>query len=149
MKRLSNKFYKELSDVRSRFGETEYSRDQIVPAVVGLLRKHEVQDGELLRDAANSILDRVERENDDRAEKGLFDDDEHVKLGDANRIKRKRMNMEQMRRRKRVIDHNKKYQDRAWAAETDWIDSGMTMLEGFPPETTLEDVRATSQRAAE
>jgi hypothetical protein len=96
MRKMPNAFYADLATVRDQFGRSEYDRDQILPAVMGLLRKHQVQDGDLLRDAANGILDNAEKA-DDKAGEVMFDFGAHVALGERKRIRRGRMNPEQVR----------------------------------------------------
>lgn len=140
-------FYKEIADIRSAYGNTEYDRDQILPAVIGLLRKHEVRDADLMRDAANAILDNAEKAEDE-ATPGLFPYDAQVALGERRRIKRGRLNNEQLWRRKRVIDHNKKSQDRAWGNETDWLETAMDALKGHDASTTVQDVLPSPIMAA-
>lgn len=139
MRRMNMTFYKEIADIRSAYGNTEYDRDQILPAVIGLLRRHEVRDADLMRDAANAILDNAEKAEDE-ATPGLFPYDAQVALGERRRIKRGRLNNEQLWRRKRVIDHNKKSQDRAWGNETDWLETAMDALKGYDASTVVQDV---------
>jgi|SRR5882672_174692 len=142
MRRLNRQFYAELEDVRDQFGRTEYERGQILPAVIGLLRSHLDDENELWRDAATGILDSVEKAEDaiDPRQEELFNLHAHIALGDGRRIKRGRMNTEQCRRRKRVIDNNKVAQDQSWARETGWLNTQIDKLEGRPLETVIEDV---------
>lgn len=140
MKRMSMAFYKDIDDLRSAYGETEYDRNQILPAVVGLLRKHAVNDADLMRDAANSILDNLEKAEDAGSQGGLFPYEAQVALGERHRIKRGRLNAEQLWRRKRIIDHNKRSQDMAWGKESGWIEDAMDALKGHDPSTTVRDV---------
>lgn len=140
MRKMNSTFYHELADVRSQYGETEYHRDQIIPAVIGLLRKHAVKDADLMRDAANAILDNAEKAEDSDKQDGLFPYDAQIALGERRRIKRGRLNSEQLWRRKRVIDHNKRAQDRAWGDETGWIETAMEALHGHDLATVVQDV---------
>lgn len=142
MKRRKYKFYKDLHEIRDRFGEKEYDRDDILPDAVALLKQdlEEGGDQELLYiDAMNSILDSMDKA-DDKAATGFFPYLTHVALGDHKRIKRGKMIETQLRRRKRLIDDNQIAQNVAWAQETEWINAGLEALEGEPPETTVEDV---------
>jgi hypothetical protein len=145
MRRLPTKFYAELHQVRSQFGECEYDRDQTLPSVMDLLRKSSVNEGDLLRDAANAILDNAEKADDSAT--GLFDFGVDVALGERRRIRRGRMNVEQCRRRKRLIDHNKVAQDQAWAKETDWLNTAMDHLDQRPLTTVVEDVMTPAGEA--
>lgn len=138
MRRMTSRFYAELAEARAKFGLTEYNRNQILPAVMSLLVKHNVNESELLRDAANAMLDNAEKADD--AQPGIFDFGVDVALGERNRIRRGRMNIEQVRRRKRLIDHNKVSQDVAWAQETGWLNTAADRLEGQTLSTVVEDV---------
>jgi hypothetical protein len=139
MKRLPSEFYREIDALRSAMGESEYNRDQILPAVIGLIEKHRTDTKtHLLRDAANAILDNIEAAEDKQRQPGLFAYDAQVALGDRQRIKRGRMDRDQHLRRKRVIDQNKIAQDQAWAEETNWINRGIDALEKLPTGTVRE-----------
>ena len=146
MRRMPSSFYKELAVLRDKFGETEYSRDQLLPAVMGLISKYLKDERDLLRDAANGILDSVEK-SDDGDQPGLFPYEQHTSLGEKKRIKRGKMNISQHDRRKRVIDHNKTGQDRAWAAETAWLNEGVDQLKGKPETTTRDQVLSEDGKA--
>jgi hypothetical protein len=143
--KLPSEFYKDVADLRSGYGLKEYHRDEIRPAVEVLIDKH-LKDAK--RDAAaimkshlaDSILDGMERQDDQAANGELFPHDAHVALGDKKRIRRGRMTVEHMERRKRVIDQNKIAQDRAWANETAWLMRGLKALDGHSPNTVLEEV---------
>ena len=148
MKKLPTTFYKELHTLRDKYGDSEYHRDEILPATMALLSKYLDNGKALLKDAANSILDRVDRA-DDRASDGMFPHCAHVPLGEKKRIKRGAMNRAQLDRRKRVIDHNKSAQDKSWSGETVWINGCSDALEGMPPETTVSDVVQDMAVAAE
>ncbi len=146
MKRMPTKFYKELYTLRDKYGESEYHRDEILPAAMALLDRHLGDDRALLKDAANSILDSMDR-TDDASCQGMFPYDSHVALGERRRIKRGHMTLAQLNRRKRVIDHNKAGQDKGWSEETSWINGCSDALEGMPPETKV--LEALLQDAAE
>lgn len=138
--RMNQAFYKAIDELRSKYGETEYDRDQIIPAVMGLLREHQVDDADLMRDAANAILDKIEKQEDASKQSDFFPYDKQVALGERHRIRRGRLNTEQLYRRKRVIDVNKMGQDRAWANETDWLGNALDALRGHDLSTTVQDV---------
>jgi hypothetical protein len=147
MRKLDSTFYRELDELRSHLGNTEYNRDQSLPAVIGLMRKYEVRDSDLMRDAANGILDNIEKAEDKAAQVdaksgqlNLFPYATQIALGGRNRIKRGWANFEQLWRRKRVIDKNKRDQDRAWGAESSWLDDKMELLKGHDSATTVRDV---------
>lgn len=140
--RKTNAFYKDLHAVRSKWGEKEYARSDILPDVVQLFVKHKVDHDSLLWDAANETLNSVEKgedKNDDLGP-GLFPYDAHVALGEGCRIKRGRMNVDQLTRRKRVIDDNKAKQDIAWQRETRWLNDRQDALDGHARDTVVEDV---------
>ena len=114
---------------------------------MALIRKY-LDDGKaLLKDAANSILDSAEKA-DDHSVGGMFPHFAHVALGERRRIKRGAMNLGQVNRRKRVIDHNKASQDTAWISETKWLNDSADALEGMPPETKVSDVLQDESVAA-
>ena len=148
MKRMPTDFYKELHALRDKYGESEYHRDEILPATMALISKHLKGEKELLRDAANSILDSAEK-SDDNAGGGMFPQNAHIALGEKKRIKRGAMNLGQLNRRKRVIDHNKTAQDKSWSEETAWINACSDALEGMPPETRVSEVLQDAAVAAE
>ena len=53
MKRKPTEFYKQMHELRDKYGQSEYDRDELLPAAMALLGKYE--DGnELLREAANA-----------------------------------------------------------------------------------------------
>ena len=141
MKRMPTSVYKELHTIRDKYGENEYHRDELLPAAMGLLSKHLDDGKELLKDLANSVLDRMDKA-DDSAGQGLFPYKAQIALGEKKRIKRGAMNLGQLNRRKRVIDHNKASQDTAWIGETNWLNNAGDALEGRPPETKVSDVIA-------
>ena len=148
MKRLPSAFYKELHTLRDRYGETEYQRDDILPATMGLINKHLKGDGnELLRDAANAILDSAEKTDDAAGGRDFFPQFAHVALGDKMRIKRGAMEIPHVTRRKRVIDHNKEAQDGSWADETRWLNACADALHDKPIGTKVADVMAESAAA--
>lgn len=148
--RMPNAFYADLRAVRNQYGRTEYDREQILPAVIGLLHKHKIKDGDVLRHAAIEVLDNVEKADDQGDLNGeLFNLESHIALGERKRIRRGSMNTEQIRRRKRVIDHNKVSQDAAWAKETRWLNQVSDLLEGRSLSTVVEDVLMPSAAAAE
>ena len=148
MKRLPTDFYKELHTIRDKYGESEYHRDEILPATMALVSKYMDDDKDLLKDAANAILDNVDRA-DDKASAGMFPHFAHVPLGEKRRIKRGAMNEAQLDRRKRVIDDNKTAQDNSWGLETSWINTCKDSLKGMPPETKVSDVLQDAAVAAE
>ena len=57
MKRLKAQFYVELNILRSKYGDVEYDRDDILPATIGLMEKHGFSPDGVKRDAANAIED--------------------------------------------------------------------------------------------
>jgi hypothetical protein len=141
MRRLATAFYADLKHLRDQYGEHEYHRDQILPSVIALLDKHMGDAGNALKnDAANAILDNAEASEDSTDQADFFNYEAQTALGNKMRIKRKRMNREQLARRKRIIDHNKIAQDRSWAAESTWINQGLDALEGHSLDTVREDV---------
>jgi hypothetical protein len=146
MKRMKTEFYRDVQAVRDEYGQTEYTRKDIVPNVVALLKKHSAQEDAAWVDVANGILDHIETAEDKRKQSDLFSYGAHVALGGTRRIKRGRMNDEQLRRRKRVIDQNKRNQDDAWASESDWIWDRQSLLQGRPPETVVEDIMTEDGR---
>lgn len=140
MKRMRPAFYKAVADLRAAFGDTEYDRDQLLPGVIGLLREHGVHDADLMKDASNAILDNIEKHEDAASQGNLFPYEAQVALGERHRIKRGKLNTEQLWRRKRIIDHNKRSQDKAWGNESTWIEDAMDALQGHDPATTVSDV---------
>lgn len=140
MKRMRNPFYAELKSLRARKGELEYDRDDIRPNVVALLKKYKVKGDDLFDDEADKILDSAEK-SDDKAAEGLFPDDAHVPLGEKKRVRRDCMALDHILRRKRVLDHAKISHDKAWAAETNWLDEHMDLLAGRPADTTVRAAR--------
>jgi hypothetical protein len=145
MKRMKSAFYRDVDGLRAEFGKTEYHRDQLLPQVMVLLTKHGVERDDLLREAANGILDHVEKA-EDGATPGLFDFDTQIALGEKKRIRRGYMNGEQIMRRKRIIDGNKMAQDEAWRDETLWLNEWGDKLVGFPGDTRIID-RAAAEAA--
>jgi hypothetical protein len=147
MRRMRSAFYRDVDAVRSGVGTTEYHRDTILPTVMELLVTHGVHQDELLREAANAILDHIEKSEDEQSP-GLFDYDSQIALGDKRRIRRGYMNSEQIMRRKRIIDNNKMAQDVAWRQETVWLNEKTDRLVGFPSDTRIIDVDAAEAAAA-
>jgi hypothetical protein len=140
MRRLPSDFYRRLDEIREVFGENEYSRDDIRPTVIELIRECVPPgDNDLYKDAADEKLDAAEK-SDDNASTGFFPYLAHVALGEKKRIRRGRMNREQMMRRKRMLDEIKRAQDIGWANETNWLNTGIDALEGYPSTTVREDV---------
>lgn len=149
MRRRSRKFYSELQDLRDKYGEQVYSRDDILPAAMGLLRKHLKEEDELLKDAAIAILDSADK-SDDRASEGLFPHSAHVHLGGKRRIKRGAMTFDTTMERKRVVDANKMAQDLAWSRETTWLNQIISELKDRPAGTRVRDLGSEpSSEAAE
>jgi len=134
MRRMPNKFYAAVKTLRDQYGSEEYSRDVLVPGVIGLIREHLTDEQALWKDAAIDIIDRFDRD-DEKTAGGLFDEDGHVKLGETQRIKRSAMTMNHLLRRKSVIDTNRMAQDQAWARETGWLNDEIEALQGFAPGT--------------
>jgi len=139
MRKLHSDFYKKLSDLRSLYGESEYSRNDILPAVMALISEFLKDGKELLRDAAIAILDSAEK-TEDQSKEGLFPYDGQVALGGTRRIKRGAMNKEQHRRRKLVIDSNLSAVHHAWSSETQWLNIGQEALKDLPDDTRRSDV---------
>lgn len=135
-------FHTDLAKLRSQYGDSEYSRQDILPAVAGLLKKHGATHDALLHEAASAVLDAVEKSEDkaDESTPTLFPDDAHAALGDGKRIKRCKMTMGHCLRRKGIIDANKAAQDKAWALETSWLNERITALSERPPTTTVGDI---------
>jgi hypothetical protein len=140
MKRQQAEFYRKMHDLREEWGLREYSRKDLLPEVVRLLKEHAASEDDAWNDVAKGILDHVEAAEDKRAGSDLFSYDAHVALGSTKRIRRGRMNLDQLMRRKRVIDNNKRSQDIAWADETNWIWDRHTKLEGRSSDTLVEDI---------
>jgi hypothetical protein len=142
MRKLPHDFYTKLAKIRDQFGRAEYNRDQILPAVMGLILEYVEDKNEFLRDAANAILNSQEAQEDKELTKGsgLFPYLAQVALGDKQRIQRGRMTLDQHYRFKRVIDRNKEAQDTAWASQNRWINAGVDVLKDQPPSTVREVV---------
>lgn len=150
MRRLRNAFYADLAGLRDTFGEQEYKRDDIIPAVVALIREHNKNDPTdlLLRDWANAVLDSAESKEDRRLQEeaigqvSLFPHDAHIALGGVGRprIKRGRINLDQAIRRKRVVDENHAAQNRGWDNETKWLNETIEALRGHSAHVTRGDV---------
>lgn len=139
MRRLATDFYADIKALRDRYGETEYSRNDLLPATVVLIKKYLKDDDELVRDAAIEILDRFDK-RDEEAAGGLFPEDGHVKLGGTQRIKRSAMTLAHLLRRKAVIDNNRMAQDQAWATETNWVNPEIEAMQGYLPGTTRSQI---------
>jgi hypothetical protein len=140
MKRLSADFYAKVHTLRDAVGEAEYDRDEkLLLPVVALLRA-EKRDELMLRDAANQILDNMEKAEDEALQGTLFPYSAHIALGDKRRIKRGAMNLEQHYRRKRLIDANHAAQTHGWDRETRWLNEGIDALEDRPRATKRSDV---------
>lgn len=140
--RKTLEFRRDLAELRSQWGENEYHRDEILPEVVALMSEHGIRADALMRDAASHALNEAEKEEDRRQldQPNLFPFDAQIALGEGRRIKRGRMTLEQHRRRGRIIDANKAAQDRAWAAENEWLHDGEDALWGYSLMTVREDV---------
>ena len=101
MKRLKSTFYKELRELRDNLGNTEYDRSDIRGPAVVLLKQFITDPNALWDDAADKILDGIEKAEDTTEDHpDLFPYLAHVALGEGKRIRRGRMNLDQMRRRK-------------------------------------------------
>ena len=142
MKRRKAAFYKEVHEVRDKYGEKQYDRDELVPDVVFLVKKHVKIDGdedELWRAAAITVLDNLDK-SDAIAADGLFSLTAHVALGERLRIRRGAMTFRHLLMREIVIDTNKARQDEAWAVEKKWSLDKRTGLGTLSPEATVEDI---------
>jgi hypothetical protein len=147
MMRLPSKFYKELQELRSKYGHQEYDRDELLPAAMALLIKYDVDQEALLRDEANMLLDRAEKA-EDKAGEGLFPYDAQTALGEKRRINRGRMALGQLYRRKIVIDTNLAGQQLSWGNETHWLNERIIALSDHPPGAVVEDVVPEQKSAA-
>ncbi len=139
MKKLSTSFYKKFHEIRDQYGNVEYGHEDMLPAVISLMRSDGVDEDAVLRDAAKAVLDSADRA-DDRAHQGFLSFNAHIALGERRRIKRGSMNDAQVNRRKRLIDENAINQQKAWQVETHFLNSCIDALDGMPPETTVSDV---------
>lgn len=140
--RKTSLFYKDLHALRNQYGETEYSREDILPATMALLERHGCSREDLLRDAATTTLNSIESAEDRAGAdgQGEFDYGAHVALGNTKRIRRGFMNLECLMRRERLIDDNKAAQDRAWQREKAWNRRCIDALAGHTIETVVQDV---------
>src|SRR5262245_20491745 len=103
MRRLTNDFYRKVHALRDAIGDTEYDRDEKLLIPVMNLLRDVGRDNEMLRDAANDILNNIEKSEDESIQGSLFNYDAHIALGKKHRIKRGSMNIEQHYRRLRLI----------------------------------------------
>ena len=78
--------------------------------------------------AVDTILDAIEKQDD-----GDLSHSAHVDLGGGRRIRRGRMNAEQMQRRKRLIGDSR-------PEELKWLERGIQALDGYPLDTVRETV---------
>ena len=141
MRRLPSGFYRDLQALRDTFGRTEYDVEDLIKAALPVLDKH-LKDGEdaLRRDLLRGIIERAEATENDPLQGDFFAHNAHCPLGERRRIKRGRMNLDQVRRRKRVIDTNHERQVHGWVIETRWCNVTEDALRPYPPETVREDV---------
>jgi hypothetical protein len=142
-RKFQHQFYVELHALRKKYGQKEYSRDEILPAVKALMVQFVKEGAEtFLTDAARTLLDGIEAAEDrrDPNQPDMFHHDAQIALGDQRRICRGRMNIEQLTRRKIVLDDNHARQNLGWAIETSWINARSTGLQGLPLSTVVEDI---------
>ena len=140
MRRRAASFYRELHDHRQQFGQIEYDVEELIRSAVPILKRYLAEEDELVIDALRAINDSIEARENDPLQGDLFAHEAHTALGERRRIKRGRMNSDQVFRRKLIIDANKTAQDRAWAVETKWLNATMETLRSYPPSTVREDV---------
>ena len=87
--KLPRAFYKDLHELRDKYGKSEpYSRDDLLPATVGLIRKYAETDVSVYVEAARKILDGMDSSDD---KQGLSPHFAHVALGETIRIRPKSM----------------------------------------------------------
>jgi hypothetical protein len=142
-RKYQHQFYVELHALRKKYGQHEYTRDEILPATKALMVKYVKEGAEtFLNDAARTLLDGIEAAEDrrDPNQPDLFHHDAQIALGEQRRICRGRMNLEQLNRRKVVLDANHARQNLSWAKETDWINTRSTGLQGMPLSTVIADI---------
>jgi len=139
MKRFPAAFYREIERLREGL-RGEYNRDKALrSAVVMLIRDYEHSADELYEDAADAILDRIEKE-EANSKTGMLPLGEHVALGDKQRCPRRDMTLAIIMRRDRVIDINKAQQDASWAVEKAFNRRCQELLAGRAEGTTIRDV---------
>lgn len=106
--------------IRDGFGDSEYSREDLLPKVVEVIRNSPVDVDQMYVARAHSLLDNFDA-SDDRvsARQGdMFPLDAHVALGDNRRIRREKMTADHVMRRKKLIDDQFSDQQKAWQDET-------------------------------
>jgi len=142
MRRFPSAFYRDLRAARDRLGSREYNRDtDLRPSVIALIKDYEHSSDDLYIDAADNILDNIEKtEHEDAGGETLFPLSEHLPLGGKQRIARGAMGIAEIRRRERIIDENKERQDAAWAREKRVNRLAIDRLADLPLGTRWSDV---------
>lgn len=137
---FSAAFWAKAHAIFDAFGDEQYDKLDMVAPMENLLRD-EVKLDTLYSELAVDVVDRLfDGQKSSHGQPELFSYDEHVALGENQRIKRGRMNLDQMDRWKDIQDDNKIQVDKAWAASTEWYMARKKLMRERGPDTLVEDV---------
>lgn len=137
--------------IRDGYGDREYSREDILSAVVEVIRSNPLDVDQMYVARAHSLLDNFDSSDDRHSENQgeMFPSDAHVALGDNKRIRRERMTADHVMRRKSLIDKQFTAHQDAWKDETAHLNGILPELVANPG-MTIGDIRsATRKQAAE
>lgn len=146
---LSRDTIAKIKVIRDGFGDQEYSREDLLPKVVEVIKSNPIDVDQMYVARAHSLLDNFDSADDKiSAKQGeMFPGDAHVALGDNRRIRRAKMTADHVMRRKTLIDKQFSAHQDAWKEESSHLNSVLPELVANPG-WTIGDVRGGDQQQA-
>jgi hypothetical protein len=155
MARMPKAFQIALKSALEPFGQAEFDIEQVLPITMELMLGYGVNNVDLLRKAARSILDSHFRKEDAIVDPNVVNEygqqqmfrlpyNNIIALGENKKIRRGYQNDFQLFTRQRLIDKVVRQHVAAHELETILNTEGRALLKGHPPTTVLRDVRPES-----